>query len=476
MARDCTRVASEVVVAFDHFFDWIPVASIANNVVFLVAKAIFDCMNCKASRSHNPLFVHLNEKSYEECFWLMIPGVNLYIKFQKFGSPDSINPTSDIGVGASFDLFDVEYGNGIHVGHMIDQPKVQDLTDGGLFITTSRLLKQGFEALQEKFAHSKDEELKSDIKRCDAMMTQYYQACISATPTIVKNLIKGLLPESIIKFCQSLKWAWTRPDAKNFISSVNKLKKDECRFDTVNLKIAGGGFHTMARAVICREPPSEKFPDGVYDLIVGNVGRACEWHLFDENDNVLPFVLEGMTLKQVTDEQFVKDLVARSICEEEDSDGIKFYGTLVAYAKKEGNKNIRLIGWEKPPVDDSANKNKLLGKGIYKACASPLQKTGNCIYKSPEALIKAIIKLQTNRNSDRIMFMLLVTQWELDFCNVESDEYSKNQKRIYQAAVKEIQWQVKALAQLESKSEKEIIQQYCTNEQQKIFTDRKIFM
>lgn len=467
-------IISETAIAADNVLDWIPIASTFTNGVDILEKMVIDCTTDPSSIK-NRYFAHINNKSYGECFLLMIPGVNFFFKvYQNIRrgvvSPNSVDPVIKLGAMGAFETF-LQYETGQHLAHTINDGTLKDF-EGGLYIQTIKKYRDNFESMKDEAAKmkTKDDSLLKDLEECNAMMQQYFQSCVDLTPTIIKNVgsVKVPIVKIAIKVLDKLVGSAVVEEAQNFGKEVSKLKKGEYKFDTVNL-LMGNGFHTVSRVVICHEPKSDINP-GKYDILVGNVGAACAYHPKKSDGTILPFCLENMTLDQVVDKQFTEDLIFNSTCGSDDPNGDKFYGTLINYAKK--HKNIILIGNEALGFNKRVDPNdKKYQK--YLDCSSTLQNMGNCIYKSPESLIKAVLKLK-GIDPNRLLFMHLVKSWEIDF-EKESPKRGSKLGKVYDSAVNEIQQQVKALAKKESLTEKEIVEKYCTDSQKKLFKERLVF-
>jgi hypothetical protein len=80
MAEEYLKNINLATANFDYYCDWVPVASIVNNTVDIVVKSALDLAKVAFNDSkilQNKAFVHLDEKSYTECFLKLIPGVNI---------------------------------------------------------------------------------------------------------------------------------------------------------------------------------------------------------------------------------------------------------------------------------------------------------------------------------------------------------------------------------------------------------------
>jgi hypothetical protein len=245
-----------------------------------------------------------------------------------------------------------------------------------------------------------------------------------------------------------------------FQEAIPKLAVGETKVFPGNMKM-NKGFHTISLSVTRREVEGKS----VYDLMVTNTGGACGWHIWKRDTSggavILPLILEGMTLEQITDREFVKNLKFNSTCGKEDSSGYELYGHLKDYAMQ--HENIRYIG-KTTPSSDTVTKKSESKIQKYIELGMPLQNLGNCICRSPLAMINAVMR-QMGKNPQRIFLMLAVKEWEKLHDKDRAPPPEENLAKLHKAYLKEIQQQVKNLAQVENGTEETILLKYFTPKQ-----------
>lgn len=169
-----------------------------------------------------------------------------------------------------------------------------------------------------------------------------------------------------------------------------------------------------------------------------------------------------MTLEQITDKEFVRGLKFNTTCGKNDPEGNELYGHLRDYAEK--HQNIHCVG-KKNPSEFIEKDHPDIKK--YKQLGMSGQNLGNCICRSPIAMINAIMR-QMGKNSERIFLMLALKEWEKLHDNDEkpsTDQLSD----LYTAYLQEIQQQVKSLAKVEGHAENDILSAYFTPRQKMLY-------
>jgi hypothetical protein len=331
--------------------------------------------------------------SFLKALWNSLPEFNVH-------SP-AVYSVIDPIVGSVAE--ELQYEQGKTAAHVLNDGTFSDMA-GGFYFITIKELGDDFREIGQGLENSPDEDLKNDLKLLNQMMPEMLDAAAKDLPVIGNNLANNTLNAVIGSISSLILGGVFGKRVSEFQEAIPKLAVGETKIFAGNMKM-GGGFHTISLAVTRREVGGKS----VYDLMVTNTGGACGWHIWKKNSSgesiVLPLILEGMTLEQITDKEFVKGLKFHSTCGEDDPSGYELYGHLKDYAME--HKNIGYIG-KLSPSNDTVRKEDELKIQKYADLGMPLQNLGNCICRSPIAMINAVMR-QMGKNPQRIFLMLAVS-------------------------------------------------------------------
>ncbi len=338
-------------------------------------------------------------------------------------------------------------------GHLIGddilkESSIQDLQDlqGGVYFQTAKMLVDDM----EKFV---DPDAEGEVLE---IAKQYLQSCKENFPVLIGNLVRNPFLNKVVGLILGTN-SITNQMAAKFQRQIKGLEEGKSLLYPVNLKTPGG-FHTITAAVM-RAPDDEKGQPR-FNLVIGNVGLGLENHQYAHVNKegkldvyVYPYILEGMTLDQITNEEFLRGFIAQSSCAvDNDNKASQFYGFLKAYAKN--NDNIKLFNQETGHIDRA----KLNEKGRH------YQKSGTCILKSPSSALKFILPTDAYK---RLMFKYKLHNW------IELNEAKKGKSKgeptiewLHNHAFKKLQARIKKQAKIEKSTPEEVFKKYFSPEQQ----------
>jgi hypothetical protein len=129
--------------------------------------------------------------------------------------------------------------------------------------------------------------------------------------------------------------------------------------------------------------------------------------------------------------------------------------------------NIRYIG-KTSPSPDMVKKEDESKIQKYVELGMPLQNIGNCICRSPIAIINAVMR-QMGKNPQRIFLMLAVKEWEKLHDKDRISPPEGKLSELHKAYLEDIQQQVKNLARVENSTEEAILLRYFTSNQRTLY-------
>lgn len=337
--------------------------------------------------------------------------------------------------------------------HLIgdDILKKEPLSDlqGGLYFQTAKMLVDDM----EKFV---DPDAEGEVLE---IAKQYLQSCKENFPVLVGNLVRNPFLNKVVGLILGTNSITNQLVAK-FQRQIKGLEEGKSLLYPVNLKTPGG-FHTITAAVM-RAPPDEK-GEPRFNLVIGNVGLGLENHQYarvnkeGKQDNyVYPYILEGMTLDQITNEEFLRGFIAQSSCAvDNDNKASQFYGFLNNYAQDKG---IHVFNRDTGNIDSA----KINEKGRH------YQKSGTCILKSPSTALKFILPTDAYK---KLMFKYKLHNWiELNEAKKGKSKGDQTIELLHNHAFEKLQKRIKKQAKIEQTTPDKIFKKYFSPEQQTAYS------